>query len=138
MAADAPMPEEDRLRFATLVLGALDAPVTEGNMTLLLAWMYRENTRAENNPFATTFNLDGSTQYNDAGVRNFATFEEGVEATVRTFDPEGVSETNPDRYNDIVAALRAGTSPQDVLDSDELKDESVSYTHLPLPTSDLV
>ena len=127
MAADAPMPEEDRLRFATLVLGALDAPVTEGNMTLLLAWMYRENTGAKNNPFATTFNLDGSTQYNDAGVRNFATFEEGVEATVRTFDPEGVSETNPDRYNGIVAALRAGTSPQDVLDSDELKDELFTW-----------
>lgn len=93
MADQAPMSESERLRFATLVLGALDAPVTEGNMTLLLAWMYRENTGAKNNPFATTFALDDSTEYNNANppVRNFRTFEEGVEATVRTFDPDGLS-----------------------------------------------
>jgi len=129
MADQAPMSESERLRFATLVLGALDAPVTEGNMTLLLAWMYRENTGAKNNPFATTFALDDSTEYNNANppVRNFRTFEEGVEATVRTFDPDGLSKTDPNRYNDILAALQEGTSPEEVLESDVLKDELFTW-----------
>ena len=127
MADQAPMSESERLRFATAVLGALEAPLTEGNMMLLLAWMYRENTGAKNNPFATTFKLDDSTQYNDAGVRNFRTFEEGVEATVRTFDPDGLSRTDPNRYNDILAALQEGTSPEEVLESDVLKDELFTW-----------
>tara|TARA_B100000949_G_scaffold234474_2_gene253660 strand:+ start:180 stop:1877 length:1698 start_codon:yes stop_codon:yes gene_type:complete len=129
MADQAPMSESERLRFATAVLGALEAPLTEGNMMLLLAWMYRENTGAKNNPFATTFALDDSTEYNNANppVRNFRTFEEGVEATVRTFDPDGVSRTDPNRYNDILAALQEGTSPEEVLESDVLKDELFTW-----------
>ena len=129
MPDQTPMPESERLRFAAVVLGALEAPLTEGNMTLLLAWMYRENTGAKNNPFATTFALDDSTEYNNANppVRNFRTFEEGVEATVRTFDPEGVSRTDPNRYNDLIAALREGTSPEEVLENDVLKDELFTW-----------
>lgn len=93
--------------FARALLQGLGAPETEGNMRALMAWMTGENTRAANNPLATTIEgYEGATTFNSARVKNFKDFDQGVEATLRTL--------NLSYYTDIVDALRRGTNVQEL------------------------
>lgn len=83
-----------------MLLDKLDAPRTPENYDFLAAWAERENTRAENNPLATTQDAPGSSSFNAAGVKNYDTPGVGAAATYRTL-------TNG-YYGDILAALRSG------------------------------
>jgi hypothetical protein len=49
-----------------------------------IAWAAFEGSEALNNPFDTTEPYDGATDYNSVGVKNYLTWEDGVDATVRT------------------------------------------------------
>lgn len=89
-----------RLEFARKLLARIGAPTTDANVSFMLAWMAKEGTRAANNPLATTLNYGSNTTFNSVGVRNFADFATGVEATARTI--------LNGRYNGIVANLVAG------------------------------
>lgn len=86
--------------FADSVLRGIGAPVTQTNRSLIYAWMRGEGTRAANNPLATTQDAPGATDFNSIGVKNYPTFQEGVQATVRTL--------LNGRYNGIVNDLRVG------------------------------
>ena len=93
-----------RLDFAVAVLGELNAPTTQENLRALVAWMERENTRAQFNPFATTKAGFGSTStINSHNVRNYPTFEQGVAATVATMEIRSY-------YGTITDLLRSGTA----------------------------
>jgi hypothetical protein len=93
--------------FAHALLNGLGAPANEANVRAMLAWMTGENTRAANNPLATTREgFSGATDFNSARVKNFQTFAQGVAATLETL--------NLSYYTDVVAALRRGTNPQEL------------------------
>lgn len=87
--------ESEKRRFATAVLQKLGAPVNEVNISAMLRWMNQEDSRSKQekgtraigidryNPLNTTLNLQGSTD-SGGGIRAYNTFEQGVEATVKT------------------------------------------------------
>jgi hypothetical protein len=70
--------------FYQTLLKSLDAPVTSENMKFLLAWRQAEGKGGKNNPFNTTWDLPGSTDFNSVGVKNYETPRDGLVATVKT------------------------------------------------------
>jgi lysozyme family protein len=70
--------------FYMKLLESLGAPISDENMKFMYAWRQAEGKGGKNNPFNTTWNLNGSTTMNSAGVRNYLTIEDGMVATVKT------------------------------------------------------
>lgn len=70
-------------------------------LRLLEAWQRAEGGTAQWNPLNTTFYLPGSTNYNTAGVKNYARATDGVCAT-------GLTLVNGN-YNGILGDLQNGT-----------------------------
>lgn len=73
-----------RSEYFTEVLKKLNAYVSVSRIQCGVAWASYENTEAENNPYATTEPWPNSSEFNSAGVRNYATVEDGIDATVAT------------------------------------------------------
>lgn len=96
--------------FATAVLVGLAKktgnpyPVTASNLAWIESWVNREGGGGANNPLNTTYVTDTSTllQGNSAGVRNYASLDDGVNATVATL-------VNGN-YPNILSALRSGNA----------------------------
>ena len=85
------------------ILHAVGAPVTPANLTFLNAWARAEGGSASNNPFNTTQTGFGATgNYNSVGVKNYATPQGGIQATVNTLQNG--------RYGNILGALRQGSN----------------------------
>ncbi|HZP27853.1 MAG TPA: hypothetical protein VFC99_02780 [Acidimicrobiia bacterium] len=99
-------PSLDRAQWTTDLLKQLGVPVTSENIRALAAWAQAEGTKAAYNPLATTQSMPGATSFNGVGVRNYASYADGILATAQTL-------TNG-RYSNILAALRAGNSAVDV------------------------
>lgn len=99
----------ERTRFASDLLGRLGIPATDENMRALVAWQQAEGTKAAHNPLATTQRSEGATTFNYAGVKNYLDYEQGLAATVTTI--------NNGRYDEVLAALRAGTSAEAVAEA---------------------
>jgi peptidoglycan hydrolase CwlO-like protein len=70
--------------WASLLLSELGAPQCRDNLTVLVAWQVAEGTAAAHNPLATSHYMPGSTAFNSVGVRNFASADVGLQATVET------------------------------------------------------
>lgn len=70
--------------FYKSVLKCLGAEPTKSNMLFLYAWRQAEGGSAKNNPFNTTQKMEGSTNYNNVGVKNYQTSEDGIKATCKT------------------------------------------------------
>lgn len=72
--------------FYESILKCIGAPKTQENMMFLYAWRQAEGGQAKNNPFNTTMKYEGSTRYgnNIAGVKNYLTPEDGIDATCKT------------------------------------------------------
>lgn len=96
----------DPAQWSRDFLERLGMPVTSENMRVMNAWQQAEGTRARFNPLATTQNWNGATQFNSVGVKNFATYEDGLAANLKVI--------NNGRYGNILDALRAGTSAEAV------------------------
>lgn len=106
-------------KFATDLLTRLNAPITDSNIAAMTTWMKFEGggggkatglgvNSAMFNPLNTTLRTSGSTgSMNSVGVQKYASYDAGLAATVQTL--------NNGRYNDIIAALRQGTSVAAVL-----------------------
>src|SRR5215467_3344251 len=89
------------------ILRGVGAPATPTNFDALAAWQRAEGGTALNNPFNTTLLTPQATgAINSVGVRNYATPEAGIQATIDTL--------NNGRYAPIIAALRAGNNAQAV------------------------
>jgi hypothetical protein len=72
------------------------------NAWALVSWMQAEGGNATWNPLNCTQKMPGSTDYNSVGVQNYVTYEQGLEATVKT-----ILSTNPNfNYGPIRNALR--------------------------------
>ena len=87
-------------QWAKDVLTKLGMPVTSENVKAMNAWAQAEGTQARFNPIATTQRMPGTTNFNSVGVKNYSSYEDGVDATVTTL-------TNG-RYANILSALRGG------------------------------
>lgn len=59
------------------------SPSTD-NLDVIVARCVAEGTEAKNNPLATTEPFEGATDFNSTGVKNYDTFADGVDATVKT------------------------------------------------------
>jgi hypothetical protein len=75
-----------RGEFATALLRAIDAPNSRRNRRALLAWMQAEGDAGRFNPLNTTHDWPGATDFNWVGVKNYASFEDGVRATAATLN----------------------------------------------------
>jgi hypothetical protein len=73
-----------REEWARRLLAALGLPTSWPNVIALVAWQAAENTRAANNPLATTKPWPGATLFNAAGVRNYPSVADGIAATAAT------------------------------------------------------
>ena len=91
-----------RQRFGSDLLKRLGMPQTQENLRAMMAWQAAEGTAAAFNPLATTRHAPGATDMNSVGVKNFRSYEQGLQTTIDTLR-NGL-------YGNILAALREGTS----------------------------
>jgi peptidoglycan hydrolase CwlO-like protein len=92
-------------RWAELLLQRLQAPQCRSDLVVVVAWETAEFTAATWNPLATTFSIPGATLFNSAGVKNYASLEMGLDATVGTLEKPGLG------YEAILADLAACSDP---------------------------
>jgi hypothetical protein len=80
-------------QFYKKILQKIDAPTCPENMKFLYAWRQSEGGKSSYNPFNTTHKKERSSFYNClkrkngkcvAGVRNYKSEEDGIDATVKT------------------------------------------------------
>lgn len=84
--------------FYKKLLTNLGAPTSKENLKFLYAWRQSEGKAGRYNPFNTTHKLPGSTNFNSVGVKNYASLEDGLDATLKTL--------RNGRYNCIVNSLK--------------------------------
>jgi hypothetical protein len=101
-AVAAGAPANNREQWAHDFLTQLNMPVTTENVKAMVAWQQAEGTSAMYNPLATTQYMPGDSQFNSVGVKNFASYQDGLTANIKAI-------TNG-RYPNILAALQAGNS----------------------------
>lgn len=97
--------------FSRDVLRAIGAPETASNMQAMSAWVKSEGTSAAFNPLATCRKAPGATDFNSVGVKNFQSYEQGVQTTVGAIQ-NGL-------YQPVITALRRGDDPYAVADAIE-------------------
>jgi hypothetical protein len=91
------------VQWARDFLSRLGMPETADNVRAITAWEQAEGTAAHFNPLATTQSgFAGETGFNSVGVKNYASYEDGLSANVKAI-------TNG-LYGNILAALRAGNN----------------------------
>lgn len=88
-------------QFGVRLLQKLNLPVTEENLKFLNAWQQAEGG-SDDNPFNTTQDADGATNFNSVGVKRYPSIDVGLDATAETL-------TNG-YYNNILASLQQGNS----------------------------
>jgi len=94
------------ITFGKELLRELNAPYTWQTDKFMRAWAQSEGSLAKNNPFATTMPAQGATNFNSVGVKNYPTWESGVEATAKTI--------RLSHYTKFLDALRRGASATEI------------------------
>jgi hypothetical protein len=92
----------NRGEFGRECFKRVSVPANGKTLTFFVAWCAFENTQALNNPCATEERFGNSTDFNSAGVQNYPTWQDGVDAWVLTI-------TNG-FYNNLLKVLRKSTS----------------------------
>lgn len=90
---------------------ALSVPHTNRNAWAGVSWIQAEGGTALWNPLNTTQRMPGSWNYNSVGVQNYVSFEQGLEATVKTILQARTSLG----YYLILERLRASARPSSTL-----------------------
>lgn len=94
--------------FALSLLYAMDIAPRPENVRALVAWQKAEGghwaNSAKFNPLNTTREMNGAQSMNSVGVKVYRSWDEGLEATVKTLQQSD--------YRGVVAALRAGSAEQ--------------------------
>jgi hypothetical protein len=99
--------------FYAKLLENLGAPISDENMKFVYAWRQAEGKGGTYNPFNTTWNLPNSTTMNSAGVRNYASLEDGLVATIKTL--------KNGRYDCIVNGLKNDIGAANIARCESLK-----------------
>lgn len=92
--------------FYEAILSSLGAKSTPEKIKFLKAWRQAEGGKAKNNPFNTTKKMpvDGITNYNSVGVKNYPDRQTGLDATVKTLMLPYYSELVSKLKNDSITA----------------------------------
>lgn len=103
-----------RAEWVEAFLADQRCPDTHENLVAVLTWIRSEwggwaPVRATWNPLNTTLSSPPQTDYNSVGVKNYATFEQGLSACSRTLSLP--------YYPAIRAALQAGTDAGRTIDA---------------------
>ena len=102
--------------WAKSLLEKLGAPASKANVKALNTWMRFEgghwNNSAHYNPLNTTLDMGNNESMNSVGVKRYNSWEEGLNATVKTLLGNRSSERG---YAAIVDALRANAGTSAVL-----------------------
>ncbi len=93
--------------WAKSFLKALGAPVVRSNMIVVIAWEAAEGTNATWNPLATTMGAEGATNFNEVGVKNYLSKEQGIDASIRTLERPSFG------YEAILDGLERGADPME-------------------------
>lgn len=101
------------VNFYTKLLENLGAKPTEENLKFLYAWRQAEGKAGKYNPFNTTWELPGSTDFNSVGVKNYKSLEDGMIATIKTL--------KNGRYSCIVNGLRNDIGAAEIARCESLK-----------------
>ncbi len=96
----------DKSAWAIDLLGRLGLPKTRENLRAVVAWQTAEGSTADFNPLATTRESPGATNFNSVGVKNYTSYESGMQETVETLH-NGL-------YEGILAALARGNDAKAV------------------------
>jgi hypothetical protein len=67
--------------WASGFLDRLDAPRCDENLVILVTWETSESTAAAFNPLATTHAMEGATDMNSVGVKNYVSLDQGLDAS---------------------------------------------------------
>ena len=89
-------------------LATIGAPRCDDNVVLTVTWETAESTAALYNPLATTHDMPGAGIFNSAGVRNYVSLSQGLEAARDTLENGAESYG----YGAILGALRACASSE--------------------------
>jgi hypothetical protein len=89
--------------WANGFLDRLDAPRCPDNLLVVVAWETSESTAAAFNPLATTHAMEGTTDLNSVGVKNYVSLEQGLDASRDTL----TGGADAYGYGWIVDSLRA-------------------------------
>jgi predicted membrane metal-binding protein len=93
----------DSIQWARDFLKKVNMPITSENVRAVSAWEQAEGTAASFNPLATTQSgFAGETRFNSVGVKNYATYQDGIDANAHAL--------LNGRYTNVLDALRAGNS----------------------------
>jgi hypothetical protein len=84
------------------LLLAVNAPGTLANTTSLIAQAQAEGSMARFNPLATTKVMPESTDFNSTGVKNYANYQDGLDATASTLRQGNMAA--------MLGALKSGNS----------------------------
>ena len=99
--------------FYAKLLENLGAPISDENMKFMYAWRQAEGKGGTYNPFNTTWKMPNSTTMNSVGVRNYASLEDGLVATVKTL--------KNGRYDCIVNGLKNDIGASEIARCESLK-----------------
>lgn len=94
--------------WASGFLDRLGAPRCDENLLIVVAWETNESTAAAFNPLATTHAMEGATDMNSVGVKNYVSLRQGLDAARDTLT--GGAESYG--YGAIVDSLRACASAE--------------------------
>jgi hypothetical protein len=93
----------DSVQWAKDFLTKVNMPITSENVRAISAWEQAEGTKASFNPLATTQGgYTGETQFNSVGVKNYTSYQDGIDANAHAL--------LNGRYSNILSALQAGNS----------------------------
>ncbi len=97
-------------QWATDFLSGLGAPTTPQNVQFVESWMQGESGHGggQFNPLNSTQGAVGATNLNSVGVKNYVSYQQGIQASVATFtQTQWASLLNALKANDQGAAVAA-------------------------------
>lgn len=94
-------------QFMMALLKWKNLPVSSNNVRSLVIWKVSEGSNARWNPMDTEWGVKGATNYNSAGVKNYATITDGIEAFWATLEQPQYAAS----YGPIITALEQSDAP---------------------------
>lgn len=89
--------------WARAFLSRVSAPTCAENLAIVVTWETSESTDAAFNPLATTHAMEGATDFNSVGVKNYRSLDQGLDAARDTL--QGGAESYG--YGAILSSLQA-------------------------------
>jgi len=106
----------DKKTWATQLLTAMGAPVSDTSITAITTWAAHEgghwNNSANYNPLNTTLDMGNSESMNSVGVKRYKSWDEGIQATLKTLTGRSADARG---YTAIVNALKSGADTATIL-----------------------